>query len=151
MKTSINEFYIIGIAIRTTNQDGQGAKDIPMLWEKFIAENITAQIPGKLCNDIYCVYTEYEGDYTQPYTTVIGYRVESLESVPGGLTGVTIPGGSYRIFTAEGKLSDGIVINAWNTIWNTPVNRSYTADFEVYSSDNRNPDNTEVNIYIGVK
>ena len=44
----IHEFYVIGITVRTSNENGQSAIDIPKLWETFINENIIDQIPNKL-------------------------------------------------------------------------------------------------------
>ncbi len=32
----VEPFKVIGIAVRTTNENNQAAKDIPLLWEKFI-------------------------------------------------------------------------------------------------------------------
>jgi 2-(1,2-epoxy-1,2-dihydrophenyl)acetyl-CoA isomerase len=51
------------------NEGGQSGKHIGQLWEHFFKENIRAQIPDKIGNDIYCVYTDYERDdpaRTQP-------------------------------------------------------------------------------------
>ncbi|HZV12359.1 MAG TPA: effector binding domain-containing protein, partial [Candidatus Kapabacteria bacterium] len=33
---TLDEFNIIGISVRTTNQNGQSQKDIGELWEKFM-------------------------------------------------------------------------------------------------------------------
>ena len=38
--TNRGEFHIIGIAIRTTNENGQSQKDIGELWQKFSGSNI---------------------------------------------------------------------------------------------------------------
>lgn len=151
MNTTIEKFYVIGIAIRTSNEDGRAANDIPQLWEQFLTGNVISQIPNKESNAVYSVYTDYEGDYTKPYTTVLGCRVSSLDHVPEGLTGITIDAGNYRKFTAKGKLSDGIVIQQWMTIWNSGLDRTYGSDFEVYGEKAQDPDNAEVDIFVGVK
>lgn len=36
----IRPFNIIGISVRTTNENDQAAKDIPALWKRFISEGI---------------------------------------------------------------------------------------------------------------
>ena len=65
MKTSKTDaFKIIGISVRTTNENGQSSKDIPFLWNKFFEENILEQIPNKIGKDIYCVYTDFRKDFT---------------------------------------------------------------------------------------
>ncbi len=80
-KTNIETFTVIGIAVRTTNKNGQSAKDIGALWNKFMSEDILSQIPNKIDNTIYSIYTEYEGDYTQPYTTILGCKVKSKDGM----------------------------------------------------------------------
>lgn len=150
-KQTLGSFPVIGIAVRTSNADGHAAKDIPELWAKFWASDVAAKIPGITGKAIYSIYTAYEGDYTQPYTTLIGYKVENLDHIPEGFTGLVIEGGPYCKCTAKGKLSDGIVFNAWTAIWNTEIPRAYTADFEVYDERSQNPDEAEVDIYLAVK
>jgi predicted transcriptional regulator YdeE len=148
--TSVEPFFVIGLAIRTTNENEQAAKDIPKLWQKFQSENLLAKIPNKTDNTIYCLYTDYEEDYTKPYTTILGCRVNDLTTIPEGLMGKSIAGGLYTTFTVRGKLSDGIVIREWTKIWNSNLQRAYTCDFEVYGEKAQNPDNAEIDIFIAV-
>ncbi len=149
--TTVTPFYIIGIAVRTTNENGQSGKDIPQLWNRFLSENVIASIPGKTSNDIFCVYTAYEKDHTKPYTTVLGCKVHHLNEIPEGLTGITIDAGKYMQFTAAGNINEGIVFHEWTTIWNSDLPRKYSADFEVYGAKAQNPEQAEVDIYIAVK
>lgn len=151
MKTTIEKFYVIGISVRTTNEGGQAAKDIPQLWDRFVSEDIESKIPNKASTDLYGIYTEYEGDFTQPYTTIVGYKVNSLDNVPDGLIGLTIETANYEKFTAKGKLSDDIVFNKWTEIWKSNLDRAYVTDFEVYGEKSCEMDNTEVDIFIAVK
>lgn len=147
--TTIAPFKMIGIAIRTTNENGQASIDIPKLWERFFSENLSAQIPDKAADDIYSVYTDYELDYTKPYTVILGYRVNSLEVVPEGFTGKSFEGGTYTKFTAKGKLADGMVYEEWTKIWNSELPRIYTADFEVYGTKSQ-VEQAEVDIFIAL-
>jgi predicted transcriptional regulator YdeE len=148
---TLGSFNVVGIAIRTSNDKGQAAKDIPVLWERFISENIASQIPGRSDRNIYCVYTEYEGDFTQPYTTVLGCKVDQLGETPEGMKAIEIPQSSYQIFTARGRMDSGIVVHEWVKIWNSGLERAYVADFEIYGEKSRNPEMVEVDIYIGLK
>lgn len=148
--TSVNNFKVIGITIRTTNENAQAATDIPALWNKFLSENLIAQIPGKTDHDIYSIYTDYELDYTKPYTVLLGCRVHSLAVIPEGFTGKEFAGGNYTKFTAKGKMTDGIVFQEWTKIWNSDIQRAYTADFEVYGEKSQHPENAEVDIFIAV-
>jgi predicted transcriptional regulator YdeE len=123
---SIDHFYVMGIAVRTTNEHGKSMIDIPKLWEQFFSENIMDKIPNKINNTLYCVYTDYEGDYTMPYTTLLGCKVSNLDSMPNGLLGKSIGGGQYSVFTAKGRITDGIVYEEWLKIWASGMNRAYS-------------------------
>ena len=147
----IQKFNVIGISIRTTNEDGQSGKDIPALWNKFMTEEIQGKIPNKVSEDIFCIYTDYEKDHTKPYTTILGCKVESLDNIPENMVGKTIESADYEELIAKGNLSEGIVYNKWLEIWNLDLNRSFTADFEVYGSKTQNPENVEVDIYIALQ
>lgn len=148
-QVKIEPFKVIGISIRTSNATGEAAKDIGGLWEKFVGEGILDQIPNKLGHDIYCVYTEYEGDHMKPYTTILGCKVESLDHIPEGMVGKSFAGGSYRTFEAKGDLTKGAVYEAWYKIWQTGMDRSYDADFEIYGEKAQNPSDAEVTIFVG--
>lgn len=146
----LHSFYIIGIAVRTTNRNGQSQKDIGRLWDRFFKENVRAQIPAKKSDAIYCVYTDYESDAAGPYTTILGCNVAMLQTIPEGFTGVEIRGAAYRVYTSVGKLPDS-VLATWQHIWQTPINRSYSADFDVYGDDAKDRDAAEVKTYLSVQ
>jgi len=150
MKTRLETFFVLGLAVRTSNNNGEAARDIPALWNRFFAEQILSKIPQRLSDDIYCLYTAYEKDHTKPYTTVLGYKVKDLDVIPEGLTGAEVPGKTFAVFTASGKLADGVVYQAWTDIWDKPLDRSYSGDFEVYGAKAQNPDQAEVDIYIAL-
>ena len=143
-------FSIIGIGIRTTNENNQAAQDIPALWERFFSENIMEQIPGRESTDLYCVYTDYEKDHTRPYTTVLGCRVSDSSRVPEGMQVVNFPERDYVQFEAKGNLNEGAVIEAWQHIWQSPIPRSFTTDFEHYGEKSHVPKAAAVDIFIAV-
>lgn len=150
-KIELQPLTVIGIAVRTCNREQQSAGDIARLWEQFWNEGIINKIPDKTGNDIYCIYTEYEGDFMQPYTTVIGCAVDRHSAVlPDGMKSVNIPGGSYIKLTAHGRLTDGVVISEWTKVWQSTLPRTYQADFEVYPA-NVDADNAEIDIFVGIK
>lgn len=143
-------FFVVGISVKTSNDAGKAAIDIPALWARFIGENIGAKIVNKLRDEVYSIYTDYEGDYTQPYTTVIGYAVQDLDEVPEGMRGVTIAGGTYQKYALKGNMQEGLVFNAWLDIWKSGISRAYTTDFEVYGAKAQNPEVAEVDIFIAL-
>lgn len=150
---TIQKFYVIGIATRTTNKDGQSGKDIEALWGRFWTEDIQTKIPNKVSNDIYAVYTDYETDFTGAYTTIIGLAVSSLENIPEGFSGITIETTQYQKFVSKGKMP-AAVFNTWLEIWqNKSLNlkRAYNADFTVHGKKYYEGDNAEVETFISVK
>lgn len=147
----INTFNIIGIAIRTTNENGQSSKDIPALWNQFMAEGILTKIPNRVSDDIYCMYTEYEKDHTKPYTTIIGCKVDDVTDIPTGMVGKTIETARYAVHTVQGNIMEGLVYNEWLKIWNTNMPRTFIADFEIYGEKAKDPANATIDIFVGIE
>lgn len=147
----IEKFSVIGISVRTSNENGEAVKDIPKLWNKFMTENIAAKIPNKVDLDIYCIYTDYEKDHTRPYTTILGCKVENLETIPDGMVGKVINEATYKKYVATGNVLQGSVFNEWTKIWNSDLPRTFTADFEVYGDKAKDFENAEVELFIAVK
>ncbi|NJB72230.1 putative transcriptional regulator YdeE [Saonia flava] len=150
-KHQLSAFQVIGISVRTTNENGQAKKDIGNLWSEFMSKNIVTKIPNVLDETIYAVYTDYDKDHTKPYTTILGYKVWSLDTIPEGMVGKEIEPATYTKFTAKGDLTDNAVKDEWDKIWNTDLNRTYISDFEVYGKKAIDPTHGEADIYIGVK
>ncbi len=142
---------IIGISVRTSNQNGQAAMDIPALWQRFFQEGVKERIPNLSSNEIYCIYTHYEGDYTQPYTTILGCEVSSFEDIPEDFTTLEINMGNHTKIVAKGNINDGLVFKEWQKIWSSDLDRAYVADYEVYGQKAQNPENAEVEIYVGLR
>lgn len=143
---------IMGISIRTTNQDGKAMIDLGHLWQRFIAENIEEQISDKVSNIIYCIYTDYESDYTGAYTALLGIEVTSLYALPPNLIAKEFAIQKFQKFTAHGLMPEAVA-HIWNTIWSQDkeLNRAYTYDYEVYGEQSQKGAQSEVEIYIAVK
>ncbi|WP_202929004.1 GyrI-like domain-containing protein [Chitinophaga agri] len=147
----IPSFNIIGIDVVTTNENGQSAQDIPALWHCFFSEGIADRIPNKTDQTIYAVYTDYEKDHTKPYTTIVGCKVSTLDEIPAGMAGKVIPAGKYHQQVATGNISQGSVYNEWVKIWNSGLERTFTADFEAYGARAQDPENAAVDIFVAIK
>lgn len=147
----IAPFKVIGLSIRTTNKEGQAADDIAALWSRFLSENIMNDIPNKVDHTVYSLYTDYEGDHTEPYTAVLGCKVHSLSSIPEGMIGRSFEGGKYVKITAKGDLTKGLIVEKWFKIWNMNLDRNYTVDFEVFGEKAQDPTNAEVEFFVGLK
>lgn len=146
----INSFPIIGIAVRTTNENQQAAQDIGALWNRFMNEGILDKIPNKIDQTIYAIYTDYESDHTGAYTTILGCKVSSVNEIPEGMTAKEIAQGMYQKFIAKGDLTKNAVVDTWMNIWNADLKRLYTTDFEVYGEKALDPTNGEAGIFIAI-
>ena len=152
METVIKEaFKIIGIKVRTTNENNQGGDDIPALWQKFMTENIYSKIPNKIDTSFLSVYTNYEKDYTKPYDMILGCKVSSLDDIPEGMVGQEFKQEKYLKFIAKGDLEQNVIYNTWTKIWVKDIDRTYTADFEVYGDTSKDHKNAEVDIFVAIK
>lgn len=150
-KVKIEPFKVIGISIRTTNENNQAATDIAGLWQRFIRGALIEKISNKVDATIYSLYTDYEGDYTKPYTALLGCQVSHLSEIPEGMTGKSFEGGSYIKTSAKGDLLKSLVINHWAKIWQAAIDRAYTTDFEVYGEKAQNPSDAEVDFLIAIR
>jgi predicted transcriptional regulator YdeE len=148
----MENFKIIGISVETTNQNNQAATDLGQLWGRFYNEQISSKIPNKESEDVYAVYTDYESDYMGKYTTIIGQRVSTLETIPDGMVGGEIKNEKLKKYIAKGEMPNAVV-ETWKEIWATDnsLNRSYAADFEIYSAKSQNGNESEVEIFIGIR
>jgi len=149
--TQIESFDVIGIKVRTVN-DGSAGKDLPMLWGKFLGEQLKEKIPNKVDDNIYCLYTNYDGDHTEPYDAILGCKVTTIQDIPDGMISHTIKASKGAKFTAKGSLIKGeAVVNTWFDIWKAGLDRSFATDFELYDERSNDVANAEVDIYISLK
>jgi len=144
------EKIIVGIAIRTTNQNDLAAKDIPKLWERFYQEKILEAIPNKKSNEIYALYFDYEGDWTLPYTTLIGCEVNSIENLSPALMAKATPAINYAHFEVNGPFPDSLV-QTWQSIWNDNLPRAYAVDYEHYGESFNIVSSPAMDLFIGLK
>lgn len=150
-KITIAPFQVIGLSIRTTNENDQSGKDIAALWQRFLSEKMLEQIPNKVEDSIYCIYMDYEKDHTKPYTTLLGCKVSSIDEIPEGMVAQSFVGGDYIPTLAKGDLTDNLIYKHWLKIFDMNLNRAFTADFEVYGERATNPKDCEVDVFISTK
>ena len=150
-RVKIEPFKVIGISVRTTNENNQAAKDIVDLWSKFMNDKVLEAIPNKIDNTVYSIYTDYESDHTKPYTAILGCKVENLNIIPDGMVGKSFDGGNYVELSAKGDLMNGLIVNKWREIWEMDLERGFTADFEVFGQKAQNPTDVEIDFLIAVK
>lgn len=155
----LDEIKLVGIKIRTNNANEltEEKAKIGACVLKFFSERLFEQIPNRLSpGKTYCVYTDYESDFTGEYTFFIGEEVSSFEDLPESLSKHTIPTQNYIKHTTDAGPMPTVVQNAWQEIWSKDQEalggeRAYHSDFEIYDQRAINPLSTVVDIYIGVK
>ncbi|MBA3723095.1 MAG: AraC family transcriptional regulator [Parachlamydiaceae bacterium] len=140
---------VIGIPIKTSNENGRFQKEVPPLWDRFFRENMAGKIQNRINNNFLAVYTGYEGDYTKPFTYLIACEVSNIDKVPEGMVGMKIEPTTYAVFTAKGEFPKSMM-QTWQAIWKSDAKRSYTTDFEVYPADFNPQANPEIKIFISV-
>jgi predicted transcriptional regulator YdeE len=101
-------------------------------------------------------YTDYASDANGDYTLVLGAQVRPGTQAPAGMIAQAVPAGQYAVFTSERGPVAKVVVETWMRIWayyQLPANghRAYRADFEVYDERAADPNNAQVDIYIGLK
>lgn len=153
------EIMLVGITARTNNaaeMDPTTAQIGATLQSYFYGD-----IPNKIYHRktpgiTYCIYTEYESDFTGNYTYFIGEEVTSFENLPDKCTTLSIPAQKYVKFTTESGQMPDICIQEWVKIWQLSDDklggkRSYIADFERYDERATDPQNTALDIFIGIQ
>jgi predicted transcriptional regulator YdeE len=114
------------------------------------------KIPNKVASTIYAVYTNYASDYNGEYDLIIGMKVSNVANVPPGMVAKTVPKGKYAVVaSAEGPVAQ-VVPKAWQQVYSLDNkqlggSRAYKADFELYDQRSRNPQDSQVDLYIGLK
>jgi len=152
------EFWVVGIEARTNNAreatpDGVIAKQ----WGRLFPEGILEKIPNRTSADILAVYTDYASDHNSDYTYILGARVRDASTVPSGMVARKISRARYDVFTTERGPVGKVVSEAWQEINRLADHsgldgrRAYQADFEVYDQRSRDPQNSQVDIYVGVR
>ena len=155
MKTiKFDPINIIGIELRTTNENGKAFEEIPPFWQKFYQEGIIEKIPNKSSGEVYAIYTNFEnvGENNRgTYSLIIGCPVNSMDDIPEEFVSTIIPESNYAIFESETGVPEKIGVT-WQKIWKLSeedkqfdVKRTYISEFEQYKPSG------EISIYIGLK
>ncbi len=152
----LEHFSVIGIEARTSNAREATAQGlIGKMWQRFRSENLAARIPHRADMNLVAVYSEYEGDENGEYTYTLGAKVSGVSDLPQGMTVRQVPTGSYAVFTSARGPVTKVVGDTWKRIWAerraSGYARSYQADFEVYGAEAKDPANSRVDIYVGVR
>jgi len=143
----LEEKMVVGVSIRTSNQNGKAIQDIGLTWQKLFQKGNYDQIPNKVNGKTIGLYTDYEGDYTKPYRFLAGAEVRKKSEDRGS---AIIPKGKYAKFHIVGDVQNSVG-QAWQEIWRMNLKRTYRCDFEEYQNNTEDMTKQEIDIYIGVE
>lgn len=158
--TSLAEMKLVGITTRTNNahlfESDPSTNKIAAAVQKYFHGGLAEKIKSrKKPGTTYCVYTNYESDFTGDYTYFIGEEVTSFEEVAEGFETLIIPAQNYAKFTNQSGPMPSVCIDMWQNIWKMSASdlggeRAYLADFEVYDERSVDHNNVILDIYIGI-
>jgi predicted transcriptional regulator YdeE len=150
-------FYMAGLATRTSNAaEMSGKGKIGCIWQAFLQPGLAAKIPNKIGVDLIAVYTDYETDHTGHYTYFLGLPVLSGHGMPSGLIVRHIPPGHYAVITSKRGPVKKVVREVWQHIWAMPPEelggkRAFRCDYEIYDQRSADPENTQIEVYVGLR
>ena len=136
----LKEKTIVGFAARTSNEDPQMGAIIGDLWKQLYTPENTEKIQNRVNAYAIGLYSDYD---KEGYQVTAGFEVSDAES-GNGFTVKTIPAGRYAKFSVHGDMIEAVA-NSWKEIWETPLDRTFTGDFEEYLSQE------DIDIYIAIE
>jgi predicted transcriptional regulator YdeE len=154
----VKEFSVIGIEARTNNaKEMTDGGVIPKQWNRFFAEGILDRIPNKADPTIYALYTDYASNRNGDYSFMIGAKVDDTAVIPPGMVAKKVLAGKYAVVTSTRGPVQKVVPQAWQEVWSLEDKsqlggaRAYRTDFEVYDQRSRDPQDSQIDIFIGIK
>jgi predicted transcriptional regulator YdeE len=152
----VKGFSVIGIRVRTNN--GREATPNGLIggqWQKFMQENLLTKIPGRLDSNVLVLYTNYAADKNGDYDYIIGAKVNSTAEAPGGMVKEQVPSGKYAVFTSDRGPIQQVTVGLWRKIWayeeSGKGKRAYKTDYEVHDARSADRQNSQIDVYVGVK
>ena len=138
---TLEEKIVAGVMARTSNDAPDAMQVIGGLWENFMGKH-WMNMENKANAHSIGLYSDYD---ETSYDVTIGCEVTKNDP---NLTNKIIPAGKYAKFSFRGDVVKAVQ-DAWNEIWEMPLDRSFAADFEEYLSHEDGI--ADINIYIALK
>lgn len=147
---NLNEKQVVGLIKETTNSNNKSIRDIGMLWEEFLGKEHWKKIENRKNNKSIGLYTDYQGDFTQPFNFICGCEVDKNIQFKLPLVSRTIQGGRYAKFIINGDVKESVG-EFWLKLWQMDLDRKYSCDFEEYQNNTQDMQKQEIHIYISIK
>ena len=146
---ALGEKTVIGLMVKTTNENNEAMLDIGRLWGEFMQKGAYDAVSSKVNAKSIGLYTDYEGDFTKPYNFVVCSEVSNTNYIPDKMTVKKIPEGKYARFIIRGHVQQAVG-EFWSRLWELPLDRKYSSDFEEYQNNSNDMNNQEIHIYIAL-
>ncbi|ASS74373.1 hypothetical protein CIG75_04825 [Tumebacillus algifaecis] len=150
-------FKLIGYGLETETNEGKNHQDIPAFWQRYIQENLGANIPNKLRPSVEIgICTNFEPE-TGRFSYVIGFEAETFDNVPEGMMCITVPEATYAVFTTP-KVSNADFPSSIQQTWAqafqewfpTSGYQACTPEFEWYDERSESDTDKQMDIYIAI-
>ena len=136
----LKEKTIVGFAGRTSNDDPKMGDVISGLWQKLYTPENVSGTRNRVNTYAIGLYSDYD---EKGYQVTAGFEV-SKACASGEQVIKVIPAGKYAKFQIHGDYVEA-VSKAWGEIWNIPLDRTDTGDFEEYRTME------DIDIYIAIR
>tara|TARA_R110001592_G_scaffold29350_9_gene106603 strand:- start:22856 stop:23353 length:498 start_codon:yes stop_codon:yes gene_type:complete len=141
-------FSVVGLSAIISGND-KASEEINVLWQSFFEQSIGQDVDNRVNDVIYAVYSDYEGDHTQPYRVTIGYKIAGEPLCKDHLHHVEVKEADYAMMSAAGEQPKAL-IDTWTAVWQSDLDRKFETDFEVYGQRFFEEGVHEVLVAIGV-
>lgn len=128
----LEEKKVIGLERRTSNQDPRMQEVIGGLWQQLYGQGCYGQIQDKSNDRSIGLYSDYENQAEGAYSVTVGCEVKAVPAlITEPFVLKIIPAGRYARFEIYGDEVEAVG-QLWNEIWQLPLERTFTGDFEEY-------------------
>lgn len=134
------EKTIVGFAARTSNDDPEMSNIIGGLWKNLYTPGNPEKVKNRANTYAIGLYSDYN---ETGYQTTVGFEVSAPEAV-SDMVVKTIPAGKYARFHVHGDMVEAVAAS-WKEIWETPLDRTFTGDYEEYLTME------DIDIYIAIR
>ena len=123
-RVQYHELKVVGILCKTSRRYGACYQDILHLWQKWARESLILQIPHRVSDHIYNIYTDYAADDVSSFSVILGCQVSSLKVIPEGMTSRVFPPVTFACYEQ---------VEVWEEVnQEKAYERNYIYDFELY-------------------
>lgn len=141
---NLEEKTVVGLTARTSNEPTEVTAVVGGLWGKFLGEGLMDSIKNQANPYAIGLYTNYDFKEVS-YDVTVGVAVTKNDDPE--LSAKTIPAGKYAVFNIKGHIVKDVA-KAWEDIWAMTLDRSFTADFEEYLTNDE--ENADIRIYVAL-